>query len=84
MNVANIVGKILTCLVIVYFAAWSILFLTITEGEFALVGKYFVYGWTGGGEIPTVIQGLSSISAVGVTLLYGAWLWLRRRAERRK
>jgi len=48
--------KILLLVLLAYCAGWAGAFLLLVGSKIELVPSYFVWGWTGGGELPTFVQ----------------------------
>ena len=61
----------------VYALAWIVGYLSVMGWDRQFVSAYFVYGWTGGGELPGLINLFAILVAVMVSsFLY--WMALRR------
>lgn len=66
-------------LLIAYFSSWVIVYSIVMKGDYSFIAKYFLSGWSGGGELPTFIQAGSLLLTL---ILAGAYFLYWSRSKR--
>lgn len=61
---------ILAELIGVYLLLWLGLYAKFLEGDFSFVFEYFMLSWSGGGELPALIQSYALTLSCAVVLLH--------------
>ena len=65
-----------------YAAAWTLAYVLVMGRDFTYFLDYFLYAWSGGGEIPTAILWISlAIFIVTMAALVLAWRFFAKGAR---
>ncbi len=73
------IAKSFAIAVVVYALAWLCTYTILLGGDMTYLGDYFLFSWTGGGELPAFIQ----FVAVSVGLLTWAIAYYKMRRTTR-
>lgn len=75
--------KTLLIILLIYFVSWTVLYSVVMEGDYKFFFTYFIYSFSGGGEIPSLIQMASISLSFFITIFIFLIQFVRKRKNKK-